>query len=38
MTIEEIEELRVGLQESFDLLVDKISTIQIGTNLNNSQK
>ena len=31
MTIEEIEELRVGLQESFDLLVGKISKIQIGT-------
>ena len=31
MTAEQIEELRVGLQESFDLLVDKISTIQIGT-------
>jgi len=31
MTIEEIEELRVGLQESFDLLVEKISSIQIGT-------
>lgn len=31
MTVEEIEELRVGLQESFDLLVAKISKIQIGT-------
>lgn len=31
MTAEKIEELRVGLQESFDLLVDKISKIQIGT-------
>lgn len=31
MTVEEIEELREGLQESFDLLVAKISKIQIGT-------
>lgn len=31
MTVEQIEELRVGLQESFDLLVNKISKIQIGT-------
>lgn len=31
MTVEQIEDLRVGLQESFDLLVSKISTIQIGT-------
>lgn len=31
MTAEQIEELRVGLQESFDLLVAKISKIQIGT-------
>lgn len=31
MTAEKIEELRAGLQESFDLLVNKISKIQIGT-------
>lgn len=31
MTAEEIEILRVGLQESFDLLVKKINKIQIGT-------
>jgi|GEM_PF-445066 len=31
MTIEEIEELRAGLQNSFDLLVKKIDKIQIGT-------
>jgi hypothetical protein len=31
MTVEEIEKLRIGLQESFDLLVGKISKIQIGT-------
>ncbi|MBN2828489.1 MAG: hypothetical protein JXQ26_10880 [Tissierellales bacterium] len=31
MTIEQIEALRAGLQESFDLLVDKISNVQIGT-------
>lgn len=31
MTAEKIEELRSGLQESFDLLVNKISKIQIGT-------
>lgn len=31
MTIEQIEALRKGLQESFDLIVKKISKIQIGT-------
>lgn len=31
MNIDQIEELRVGLQESFDLLVAKINKIQIGT-------
>jgi hypothetical protein len=31
MNVEEIEQLRIGLQESFDLLVDKIGKIQIGT-------
>lgn len=31
MTVEQIEELRIGLQKSFDLLVAKISKIQIGT-------
>ena len=31
MTAEQIEVLRVGLQESFDLLVGKINKIQIGT-------
>lgn len=31
MTAEQIEALRVGLQESFDLLVKKINKIQIGT-------
>lgn len=31
MTIGQIEELRVGLQESFDLLVNKINKVQIGT-------
>jgi hypothetical protein len=31
MTIEETETLREGLQKSFDLLLDKISEIQIGT-------
>jgi len=31
MTINQIENLRAGLQESFDLLVAKINKIQIGT-------
>ncbi|EKT3967454.1 hypothetical protein NTJ12_002545 [Flavobacterium psychrophilum] len=31
MTAEQIEVLRLGLQESFDLLVEKINKIQIGT-------
>lgn len=31
MTAEQIEVLRAGLQESFDLLVNKINKIQIGT-------
>lgn len=31
MTVEHIEELRVGLQRSFDLLVASIDKIQIGT-------
>lgn len=31
MTAEQIEVLRIGLQESFDLLVEKINKIQIGT-------
>jgi len=31
MTVKEIEELRTGLQQSFDLLVNKIQTIQIGS-------
>ena len=31
MTIEQIEELRVGLQKCFDLLVGKIGKVQIGT-------
>ncbi len=31
MTIEQIEVIRLGLQESFDLLVNKINKIQIGT-------
>lgn len=31
MTIEQIEALRAGLQESFDLLIAKINKIQIGT-------
>ena len=31
MTVEQIEALRKGLQESFDLLVAKVSKIQIGT-------
>ena len=31
MTVDEIEKLRKGLQKSFDLLVKKIQTIQIGS-------
>jgi len=31
MTVKEIEELREGLQNSFDLLVKKVQTIQIGS-------
>lgn len=31
MNVEQIETLRVGLQESFDLLVNKINKIQIGS-------
>jgi len=31
MTVQEIEALRAGLQESFNLLVQKINKIQIGT-------
>lgn len=31
MTVEQTEELRNGLQESFDLLVAKINKVQIGT-------
>lgn len=31
MTIEQIEALRTGLQTSFDLLVNKINKVQIGT-------